>query len=241
MKQSRRLVMQSSSNSPKNSPKTDRINNASPKLSRPHANDDIAGSSNPNRLFSSTPEQLLKLIPELGLTGPIIIAEDTYGCAKTIFQLLYNFLKEYKMKVTPASETKYVDLKQLSQVSQAFLNGDHSPIDIIWAKNGNEILKAIRLLKARDIKPILCIFDDVMPEKKGSDAVKELNAEGFEGIIYMCSSSLDPSSELVVEGYLQKPVKKDEIESLLKTVIERQIEENIEAKRMAISNRKRSW
>lgn len=241
--------MHSSSNTPKNSPKQERLSNASPKLSRSHANDDVASSSNPNRLFTPTYEPLLKLISESGLTGPIIIAEDTPGCARAIFQLIYNFLKEREIKVKPACETKHVDLKQLSQTTQTFLKGDNSHIDIIWAQNGNEVLEAIRRLKEIDLEPILCIFDDLMPQKKGSEAVKELHAEKFEGPIYMCSSSLDPTSELDVEGYLQKPVNKNQLENLLKKVIEedkakqeKQIEENAEEARRAMASlRKQSW
>jgi two-component system chemotaxis response regulator CheY len=82
--------------------------------------------------------------------------------------------------------------------------------------------QAVRLFKLS--KPDCVFLDQVMPNKTGLEALKEIISYHSDAIVFMLSSmgtiaKRDEAERLGARGFLQKPVSADDIKTVLELVI----------------------
>jgi two-component system chemotaxis response regulator CheY len=73
-------------------------------------------------------------------------------------------------------------------------------------------------------KPDVVFMDQVMPNKTGLEALKEIMAYHPDAIVYMLSSmgtiaKRDEAEKNGARGFLQKPVTTDDIKTVLESVV----------------------
>ncbi|MDR0986611.1 MAG: response regulator [Ruminococcus sp.] len=86
------------------------------------------------------------------------------------------------------------------------------------ALDGEQAVKLFKLTK-----PDIVFMDQVMPNKTGLEALKEIKAYHPDSIVFMLSSmgtiaKRDEAEKLGARGFLQKPVNADDIKAILEQV-----------------------